>query len=74
MSKTKIKKCPFCGAEPLRWFDDCFQKWVISCENEKCHIQPSTKLYKHKGQELKAWNKRSQAAAAKPPRNERYKI
>ena len=55
-----LKPCPFCGIIPTIEYDDYFMKWVISCNNHKCKIQPSTDLHKRKGVITKEWNRRAE--------------
>lgn len=59
---TELKPCPFCGKLPTRnceanIFTNEPMYW-ISCVNDKCFIQPCTPMYKTKGADARAWNKR----------------
>ena len=54
-----ILACPFCGEKPKRLYGVENDKYWIWCDNDKCLIQPTTPMYKNKGSDIKAWNKRA---------------
>lgn len=63
MGRVKLKPCPFCGAQPVRE-KSIFQGeyfWTISCENEKCKVQPFTDSHVTSSVVTKEWNKRAAA-------------
>lgn len=53
-----IDDCPFCGKRPQRLYGIENDKYWIWCNNDECLIQPATPMYKNKGSDIKAWNKR----------------
>ena len=55
---NNIDDCPFCGGRPQRLYGVENDKYWIWCNNSKCLIQPTTPMYKNKGSDIKAWNKR----------------
>lgn len=57
---SKLKPCPFCGNEAVRFSGVYFEKEMhyIQCTNEDCLIQPITGMYTLKSNATKAWNKR----------------
>ena len=56
--KSNLKPCPFCGAIPTLEYGNGINKWWISCQNEKCRIQPTTDAHINKGVVVREWNKR----------------
>lgn len=59
-----LKACPFCGKVP-----DRVERWeslihvdiyyMVSCDNHKCKIQPTTIGYATRAGAVNAWNKRA---------------
>lgn len=58
MSKTKLTPCPWCGQEPtLHTLQNAEYRYYYSCDNNKCHVEVFTAVYKSKSAATRAWNK-----------------
>jgi hypothetical protein len=55
---NELKPCPFCGAIPILEYGNGINKYWISCQNEKCRIQPMTDAHTNKGVIVREWNRR----------------
>jgi hypothetical protein len=58
----KRKPCPFCGSKQKAL---CFvrnmksePRWLVSCNNVKCRVQPETDFFVRGADAVRAWNKR----------------
>lgn len=56
---AELKPCPFCGEQPIGFFDKSRFVAVIKCTYWDCAVQPMTKQYSTVEQAIDAWNKRS---------------
>ena len=59
-TKTEIKPCPFCGAEPV--IDNDGGGWYINCDNwRECPVTPrSSGTYTRRDGCIRAWNTRTE--------------
>ena len=60
---SELKRCPFCGAEPmLKEINNTDGKiwYSIICINEKCRINPSTDYHTCKAVVVREWNRRAE--------------
>jgi hypothetical protein len=58
---SEIKNCPFCGKEPSLHRDTHDGSWrgfMLTCTNDDCDINPSTRLHRYYFKAIKSWNKR----------------
>ena len=56
--KDNILNCPCCNSRPKRFKGMENNKYWIECNNSNCSVQPETRMYKIKGLDIIAWNKR----------------
>ena len=54
----ELKPCPFCGEKPIVEYGNGIKKYWISCQNEKCWVQPNTDAHINRGVVVRFWNRR----------------
>lgn len=53
-----ILKCPCCGKNPLRLYGVENHKYWIECNNFDCPVNPSTRMHRIRGLDVRDWNNR----------------
>lgn len=55
---TGLKKCPFCGEEPI--IKTVSGSAYISCGNKNCYVHPMTEMYWDVQKAMRDWNTRKE--------------
>lgn len=55
---VELKRCPFCGCEATRKYNEFSKLHYICCDNVNCLVTVRSHGYQRQCDATKAWNKR----------------